>query len=161
MPLFLGLGDFKTILLSLSLSFSLSLSPLYPFHLSLSLLSLHPSLYLSFYLSFSLSPSLSLLSIILYGVSNGRFRPCCIWIGCKPRSFNWISRQFIFAKLVIEEHWSRIVNWSLTTRVGKLFMPIKMIDSQNFPVSKANGNFHFSIDGVYNISASQFNKTLF
>ena len=55
---------------------SLSLSPLYPFHLSLSLLSLPPSLYLSFYLSFSLSPSLCLLSIILFGVSNGRFRPC-------------------------------------------------------------------------------------
>ena len=70
-------------------SFSpLSLSPLYPFHLSipftslslsplsLSLLSLPPSLYLSFYLSFSLSPSLSYLSIILFGVSNGRFSPC-------------------------------------------------------------------------------------
>ena len=41
---------------------------LYPFHLSLI------SLYLSFYLSFP--PSLSLLSIILFGVSNGRFRPC-------------------------------------------------------------------------------------
>ena len=53
---------------------SLSLSPLYPFHLSL--LSLPPSLYLSFYLSFSLSPSLCLLSIILFGVSNVRFRPC-------------------------------------------------------------------------------------
>ena len=69
---------------TLSIPFtSLSLSPLYPFHLSipftslsLSFLSLPPSLYLSFYLSFSLSPSLSLLSIILFGVSNGRFRPC-------------------------------------------------------------------------------------
>ena len=47
----------------------LSLSPL-------SLLSLPPSLYISFYLSFSFSPSLCLLSIILFGVSNGRFRPC-------------------------------------------------------------------------------------
>ena len=55
---------------------SLFFSPLYPFHLSLSLLSLPPSLYLSFYLSFSLSPSLCLLSIIFFGVSNGRFRPC-------------------------------------------------------------------------------------
>ena len=58
--------------LSLSLSISLSLS------LSLSLLSLPPSLYLSFYLSFSLSTSLCLLSIILFGVSNGRFCPCYI-----------------------------------------------------------------------------------
>ena len=52
---------------------SLSLSPLYPFHLSipftsLSLLYLPPSLYLSFYLSLSL-----LLSIILLGVSSGVF----------------------------------------------------------------------------------------
>ena len=78
-------------LLHLSIPFtSLSLSTLYPFHLSipftslslsplsLSLLSLPPSLYLSFYLSFSLSPSLCLLSSILFGVSNGRFRPCLI-----------------------------------------------------------------------------------
>ena len=63
---------------------------LYPFHLSLShslTLSLSLSLSLSLlfslsYLSLSLyfSPStflsLSLLSIILFGVSNGRFRPC-------------------------------------------------------------------------------------
>ena len=94
-----GLGLLKTG----SLLLSLFLSPLYPFHpsipfiplslsplslslcLSLSLLSLPPSLYLSFYLSFSLSlllslfslsPSISHLSIILFGVSNGRFRPC-------------------------------------------------------------------------------------
>ena len=61
--------------LSLSIPFtsiSLSLSLI----LSISLLSLPPSLYLPFYLSFSLSPSLSLLSIILFGVSNGCFRPC-------------------------------------------------------------------------------------
>ena len=86
-----GLGLLKTGSLSLSLSLSLysfhpsipftslSLSPLYPFHLSipftslslsplslsLSLLSLPPSLYLSFYLSFFLSLSLllSLFSI--------------------------------------------------------------------------------------------------
>ena len=52
--------------------YSARLSTLYPFHLSLSLslLSLPPSLYLSFYLSSSLSPSLCLLSIILFGVSN-------------------------------------------------------------------------------------------
>ena len=55
---------------------------LYPFHLSfsLSLLSLPPSLYIPFYLSFSLSPSLSLLSIILFDISNGRFRPCFPYI---------------------------------------------------------------------------------
>ena len=58
--------------LPLSIPLSLSLSP----SLSLSLLSLPPSLYLSFYLAFSHFPSLSLLSIILFDVSNGRFRPC-------------------------------------------------------------------------------------
>ena len=56
------------------LSLFLSLSP--SLTLYLSLLSQPPSLYLSFYLSFSISPSLCLLSIILFGVSNGRFRPC-------------------------------------------------------------------------------------
>ena len=61
-----------TLPFTLSIPFTLSLS-LSPF---LSLLSLPLSLFLSFYLSFSLSPSLSLLSIILFGVSNGRFRPC-------------------------------------------------------------------------------------
>ena len=69
----------------LSIPFTfLSLSPLYPFHLSIPFTSLSLSLsYLSLplYISpstflFSLSPSLSLLSIILFGVSNGRFRPC-------------------------------------------------------------------------------------
>ena len=66
--LFLGFGDFIRISLSLSIPFtSLSLSPLSH---SLSLLSLYisPSTFLS--------PSLSLLSIILFGVSNERFRPC-------------------------------------------------------------------------------------
>jgi hypothetical protein len=63
-----GLGLLCAPFTSLSLSHSLSL-----FHFfSLSLLSLPPSLYLSLYLSLSLS----LLSIILFGVSNGRFRPC-------------------------------------------------------------------------------------
>ena len=75
------LYPFHLLSLSPSIPFtSLSLSPLYPFHLSLSLslslLSLPPYQYLFFYLSFSISPSLSLLSIILLGVSNGRFRPC-------------------------------------------------------------------------------------
>ena len=60
-----GLGLLKTG----SLSLSLSLSPLYPFHLSLSI-SLPIYLLLPF-ISLSL-----LLSIILYGVSYGRFRPC-------------------------------------------------------------------------------------
>ena len=68
---------------------SLLLSPLYPFHLSIAFTSLslsplslfHPSLYLSFYLFFSLSPSLSLLSIIIFGISNGFFLSLlCIWI---------------------------------------------------------------------------------
>ena len=74
---------------------SLSLSPLYPFHLylSLSLLSLPPSLYLSFYLSFSLSPSLSLLSIILFGVSYGRFRPC--YSTCQLCKFLYIAALLI------------------------------------------------------------------
>ena len=56
----------------------LSLSPIYTFHLSIPFtsLSLYIYIYLSFYLSFSPSPSLCLLSIILFGVSNGRFRPC-------------------------------------------------------------------------------------
>ena len=91
---FLRLGYFPRSVLSLSgvnilsslllylLPFTLSLyaSPfyslsIYPFHLSL--LSLPPSLIspsLSIYLL--LPFSLSLLSIILSGVSNGRFRPC-------------------------------------------------------------------------------------
>ena len=92
--------------------YSARLSPLYPFHLSipftslsLSLfpLSLPPSLYLSCYLSFSLSPSLCLLSIILFDVSNGRFRPCLIMIdlyyhiNCWARPFLSIFCQhFLF-----------------------------------------------------------------
>ena len=67
---------YEDFILPFSLFLSLSLSPLYPFHLSLSLSLLFPTspLYLSFYLSFYLS--LSLLSLILFGVSNGRFSPC-------------------------------------------------------------------------------------
>ena len=60
----------------------------------------HSCLYLSFYLSFSLSPSLSLLSIILFCVSNGRFRPCYL------NTLNWsctfiisIFSYFIFVLL--------------------------------------------------------------
>ena len=58
---------------------SLSLSPLFPFHLSIpftSLSYLSLPLYISPFTFLSLSPSLSLLSIILFGVSNVRFRPC-------------------------------------------------------------------------------------
>ena len=79
-----GLGLLKTG----SLSLSLSLSPHYPFQLSIPFtsipftsLSLSPlSLYLSLplYISPSTFLSLSLLSIILLGVSNGRIRPCSI-----------------------------------------------------------------------------------
>ena len=88
--LFPGLGDFTispSLLVGIGLRtthiiwrkhkakgwvYSARLSPLYPFHLSLSylslpLLSLPPSLYLS-YLSFSLSPFLCLLPIILFDV---------------------------------------------------------------------------------------------
>ena len=126
--LFPGLGDFMRNFLcapftlsipftSLSLSplypihlsipfTSLSLSPLYPFHLSinftslsLSLLSLPPSLYLSFYLTLSLSASLSLLSIILFGVSNGRFRPCYIVI--QLTSTQGRTRSYLNLYLVI------------------------------------------------------------
>ena len=57
------------ILLSLSLS-------LYPFHLSLSLSLSYLSLSLYISPNTFLSLSLFLLSIILFGVSNGRFRPC-------------------------------------------------------------------------------------
>ena len=49
-----------------------------PFH-SLSIYTLHLSFFLSlsyFSLPLYISPSLSLLSIILFGVSNGRFSPC-------------------------------------------------------------------------------------
>ena len=75
-PLYPSLSLSVPLSPSLSLSLSLSLSPSLPASLSLSLLSLSPSLYHSFYLSFTLFPSLSLLFIILFGVSNGRFRPC-------------------------------------------------------------------------------------
>ena len=79
--------------LSLSLSLSLFISLISP---SLSI-SIPPSLYLSFYLSFSLSPSLSLISIILFGVSNGRFRPCFLINCLKTRAkvfFNNESQYF-------------------------------------------------------------------
>ena len=67
---------YPSLSLSLSLPLSIPLSLSFSPSLYLSLLSLPPSLYLSFYLSLSLFPSLSLLFIILFGVSNGRFRPC-------------------------------------------------------------------------------------
>ena len=92
---------------------SLSLSPLYPFHLSIhftSLLSLPPSLYLSFYLSFSLSPSLSLLSIIIFGVSNGRFRPCYILINirCMLIKNNITNHVFLYFLLQNEKYASEV-----------------------------------------------------
>ena len=74
-PLFTLYLRFVRFYEDFTLPFTLSLTIPFtsiPFTLSLSYLS--PSLYLSFYLSFS--PSLSLLSIILFGVSYGRFRPC-------------------------------------------------------------------------------------
>ena len=91
-----------TIPLSLSpLYHSLSLSiPLSPcFSLSIPLnhsLSLPPSLYLSFYLSFSLFPSFSVLFIILFGASNGRFRPCftVILINTTIANFKRINNLF-------------------------------------------------------------------
>ena len=92
-----------TLSLSLSLSIpftSLSLSPLY---LSLTLFSLPPSLYLSFYLSFSLSPSFSLLSIILFDVSNGRFRPCCLIIG--KCSFAVIGYILVYRAPLVISYW--------------------------------------------------------
>ena len=58
---------------SLSLSLSLSLSPSLPPSLSLSYL------FLPLYIFPSTFLSLSLLFIILFGVSNGRFRPCSIF----------------------------------------------------------------------------------
>ena len=96
--LFLSLSH--TLSLTLSLSFSLSLS--------LSLLSLPPSLYLSFYLS----PSLSLLSIILFGVSNGRFRPCFIITNKNhTKQFIWFFRfkirnieSYLFIVFVLMVH---------------------------------------------------------
>ena len=68
---------FTSLSLHLSIPFSsLSLSPLYPFHLTLSLSLFLSYLSLPLYISPSTFLSLSLLSIILFGVSNGRFRPC-------------------------------------------------------------------------------------
>ena len=64
--------------LSLSLSLYISLSPLsLSLFLSLSLIS--PSLSKSLLLPFFLSLSLCLLYIILFCVSNGRFRPCSLY----------------------------------------------------------------------------------
>jgi hypothetical protein len=68
-----GLGLLCALFTSLSLyTFHLSLSLL--LSLPLSLLSLPLYIFPSTFLS--LFPSLSLLFIILFGVSNGRFRPC-------------------------------------------------------------------------------------
>ena len=69
---------FTSLSLSPLYSFtSLSFSPLYPFHLSIPFTSLSYYLSLPLYIFPSTFLSLSLLlSIILFGVSNGRFRPC-------------------------------------------------------------------------------------
>ena len=81
-----GLGLLKTG----SLSLSLSLSPLFPFHLSIPFTSLYLSLPL--YISPSNFLSLSLLSIILFGISNRRFRPCLKTI----LYFFWFVISYIF-----------------------------------------------------------------
>ena len=78
---FLSLSPFYPFHLSIPFT-SVSLSPLYSFQLSNPFTSLSLSLsYLSLplYISPSTFPSLSLLlSIILFGISNRRFRPCLI-----------------------------------------------------------------------------------
>ena len=85
-----GFGLLKTGSLSLSIPFtSLSLS-----HFSLSL-----SLYLSYFSTpLYISPStflfLSLLSIILFGVSNGRFRPCYFKIAVIKIKFKSITKYY-------------------------------------------------------------------
>ena len=89
------------------LSFTLSLYRPY-ISLSLSLLYLPPCLYLTLYLS--LYPTLSLLFIILFGVSNGRFRPCYLCNICsfflapnrpsRPSTYIYIYINFIFRYMV-------------------------------------------------------------
>ena len=91
LPLYIFPSTFLSLSFLLSLfylSFSLASPPLsLSLSLSLYLLSLPPCLYPSFYLSISLFPSLSLLFIILFGVSNGRFRPCFLTFDRKSRLY--------------------------------------------------------------------------
>ena len=75
-------------------SLSLSLSPL-SHSLSLSYLSL------PLYISTSTFLSLSLLSIILFGLSNGRFRPCFIIHTWCIKDMNWLIQQKLFSLIFI------------------------------------------------------------
>ena len=74
----------SALCLSLSLSLYISLTSL---SLFLSYLFLPLYIYPSTFLSLSLSPSLSLLYIIHFGVSNGRFRPCFLLIHSNKNDF--------------------------------------------------------------------------
>ena len=124
--LFPGSGDYTRIFFctpfTLSIPFtSQSLSPLYPFHLhspftsiSLSPLSLSlisPSLSISLLLPFFLSLSFSLSSVYhLFGVSNGRFRPCLF---LSPIEFYIIWIWYILTQLCQIVIWYRWINLKL------------------------------------------------
>ena len=100
--LFLGLGDFTRILLSLSLSIpftSLSLSPLYPFHFSHSLIS--PSLSISLLLPFFLSLSFSLaylmdFFVLVKNVSSTFHKRNSVFTWLHPRFYLWTDFKFIW-----------------------------------------------------------------
>ena len=113
----------------------------------LSLLSLPPSLYLSFYLSFSLS----LLSIILFGVSNGRFRRCYL-----TNIFNFTIAGLLW-NVILVGFTSKFVIYSCFTIVyegkeGYIFM-------SSFLISL--GSFLFYNYNIYNaISSTSLCKIL-